>query len=112
MRDGLLVGLFIGPACVLLGSAADRPLGERPRTDRLAKPLRVEVDGKPIMSDDGVLFPFVGDLDGDGRPDLLLGTRDKGRLLVYRNVGSNTHPRLNGPQWFDERVPTGRIPAG
>jgi FG-GAP repeat len=107
MRKAVVVSLLVGSVCVLLA-----PGGERPSGDRLAPPVRVEADGKPIASDDGVLFPFVGDIDGDGRPDLLLGTREKGRLLVYRNVGTKTEPRLSGPQWFDDTVPTGRIPFG
>jgi hypothetical protein len=73
----------------------------------------VEVDGKPLVRDGGALFPFVGAFFGDGRQALLLGTAAKeGRLLVYRNVGTKTSPRLGAPQWFDDTVPTGRIPTG
>jgi hypothetical protein len=73
------------------------------------------VDGKPLVREGGGLVPFVGDLDGDGRQALLLGTPvvyEDGRLLVYRNVGTKSSPRLSGPQWFDALVPTGRIPRG
>jgi hypothetical protein len=108
MRCAVVVSLLVGPVCALLAPAGDRPKG-----DRLARPVPVEVDGKPLAREGSLLFPFVGDFDGDGRPDLLLGTRDReGRLLVYRNVGSKTSPRLGAPQWFDDTVPTGRIPTG
>ena len=88
-----------------------------PKGDRLAKPVPVEVDGKPLVRERGGLFPFVGDFYGDGRLALLLGYGgggicDEGRLLVYRNVGTRINPRLGAPQWFDDTVPTGRIPAG
>jgi hypothetical protein len=86
--------------------------GDSPKGDRLAKPVPVKVDGKPLVREGGSLIPFVGDIDGDGRPDLLLGTREDGRLLVYRNVGTIGSPRLSGPLWFDDMVPTGRIPRG
>ena len=90
---------------------AAEPPGDGPKRDRLARPAPVEVDGKPLVLDGGAGFPFVGDIDGDGRQDLLLGSAD-GRLLVYRNVGTKVSPRLRAPQWFDDAVPTGRIPAG
>lgn len=87
-------------------------LEDRVRTrERLAQPVSVEVDGQPLVRDE-LLIPFMGDLDGDGRHDLLLGTRSEGRLLVYRNVGSKGSVKLEGPRWFDETVPTGRIPSG
>ena len=108
MRQAVPVSLLVGLVCVLLA-----PAGERPPGHRLANPVPVEVDGKPLVREGrALLFPFVGDLDGGGRQDLLLGTDANGRLLVYRNVGAKGGPRLTGPQWFDETVPTGRIPKG
>ena len=93
------------------------PAADGPKADRLATPVPVEVDGKPLVRERGGLFPFVGDFYGDGRLALLLGYGggdmcDQGRLLVYRNVGTKVNPRLGAPQWFDETVPTGRIPTG
>ena len=107
MRKAVVVSLLVGPVWALLAPASDRPKG-----DRLAKPVPVEVDGKPLVREGGGLFPFVGDLDGDGRQSLLLGTAEDGRLLLYRNVGTKASPRLIAPQWFDDIVPTGRIPKG
>ena len=95
---------------------AAEPAGVRPIVDRLAEPVPVEVDGVPLVRDGYCnIVPFVGDIDGDGRPALLLGTsvtHGEGRLLVYRNVGTSTTPRLSRPQWFDDVVPTGSIPPG
>ena len=93
------------------------PAADRPKGDRLAKPVPVEVDGKPLVRERGGLYPFVGDFYGDGRLDLLLGYGGdtmavEGRLLVYRNVGTKVNPRLGTPRWFDDIVPTGRIPGG
>ena len=70
-----------------------------------------------LVSERGGLFPFVGDFYGDGRLALLLGYGggdivEEGRLLVYRNVGAKGKPRLAAPKWFDDTVPTGRIPKG
>ena len=93
------------------------PAAAGAKGDRLAKPVPLEVDGKPLVREHGGLFPFVGDFYGDGRLALLLGYGgggicDEGRLLVYRNVGTRVNPQLGARQWFDDTVPTGRIPQG
>jgi hypothetical protein len=63
----------------------------------------------------GRLIPSLGDADGDGVTDLLVGAghddqTSEGRLLVLRNGGTDAHPDYAPPRWFDELVPTGRIP--
>jgi hypothetical protein len=117
MRQAVLVILLVGPVCALLAPAGNRPKGDGPKGDRLAKPVPVEVAGEPLVRERGGLFPFVGDFYGDGRLALLLGYGgggicDEGRLLVYRNVGTKVNPRLGAPRWFDDILPTGRIPGG
>ena len=112
MRQAMVAILLGGAVC-----APFAPAGDRPKGDRLAKPVPVEVNGKPLVSERGGLYPFVGDFYGDGRLAPLLGYGgdnlfEEGRLLVYRNVGTKVNPRLSAPQWFDEMVPTGRIPGG
>lgn len=89
-------------AMVAVADADASALGER---------RAVEVEGKPLIIDDDAAFPALGDLDGDDRPDLLLGD-PHGFLKVYRNLGSPGHPRLAPPVPFkhfcdDERIPTG-----
>jgi hypothetical protein len=119
MRQAVLVILLVGPVYALLAPPGDRPKGDgdRPKGDRLATPVQVEVDGKPLVGERGGLYPFVGDFYGDGRLALLLGYGGdtmavEGRILVYRNVGAKTSPRLGAPQWFGDIVLTGRIPQG
>ncbi|MDX1973338.1 MAG: VCBS repeat-containing protein, partial [Candidatus Sumerlaeia bacterium] len=52
---------------------------------------------------DSFLIPTVGDLDGDGDLDVLVGLNEQG-LVLFRNVGTPTEP-------FFERVPGSLIPS-
>ncbi len=77
----------------------------------LAAPVRLSAAGKPIDVD-GFAAPFVGDYDGDGRQDLLVGQLDFGMLRIYRNFGSDTHPAYDTHQWFEADGDLACIPSG
>ena len=84
MRWAMLVALVQG--ILLEAASAQETL---PRSRGVGEPVAVLADGRPIELPYRGLFPFVGDLDGDGRRELLLGTPDAGRLKVFPNLGSN-----------------------
>jgi hypothetical protein len=68
-------------------------------------------------SEYGRLYPAFADIDGDGKTDLVVGvtdwdSRNGGRLLVYRNRGTNARPVYAKPTWLDQTVPSARIPDG
>jgi hypothetical protein len=97
---------------VLLAAAADppRPPGLAPD---LAPPVHVLAGGKPLdVERSGHAAPFVGDFDGDGRPDLLVGQFDGGRLRVYRNTGTAGAPTFDTYTYFVAGGQTGRVPEG
>jgi hypothetical protein len=120
-------------AVTLLGLGPAPSQAAQDDTHVLAPPVAITVNGRPLdapTDDQGWLLhdnacPWVGDFDGKGKLALLVGTRDyrfpprggeregrPGRLRVYRNLADQGPVRLAGPIWFDDLVPTGRIPQG
>src|SRR5438874_13490057 len=78
----------------------------------LSPPVRIEAGGKPIDTETGHAAPFVGDFDGDGVPDLLVGQFGEGKLWIFHNDGTAAAPRLAKGQVFKDGAETGRVPSG
>lgn len=83
-----------------------------PAGDELAPPVRIEAAGKPIDTEIGHAAPFVGDFDGDGVRDLLVGQFGSGILWIYRNKGTNDRPKLAAGMKFQDGREEGRVPTG
>src|SRR5262245_11999920 len=79
----------------------------------LADPVHVLAASKPLdVQRSGHAAPFVGDLDGDGLPDLLVGQYHEGRLRIYRNVGTRKSPRFDSFNWLLADGKFARVPVG
>lgn len=71
------------------------------------KPFAIKAGEVTINVDIGHAAPFMVDMDGDGKRDLLVGQFGGGKLRVYRNIGSDETPAFSEFTWFDGVVPSG-----
>src|SRR5438874_3957391 len=100
----VLLALAAAASCVGLGLRT--PAAGSDAAD-LAAPVAVSVDGVLIDSahdSNDNSFPWVGDFDGDGKLDLLVGQSRRGQaqgghLRIYRNLDGKAEPRLAEPIW-------------
>jgi hypothetical protein len=79
----------------------------------LLPPVPIMVGERPLdVEREGHAAPFVGDFDGDGVMDLLVGQFDGGRLRIYRNKGSNSQPKFDSYTWFEAGDKIASVPVG
>lgn len=78
----------------------------------LLAPFRVEADGGPIDVEIGHSAPWVTDLNGDGKFDLLVGQFGEGKLRVYTNKGTVMEPKFEAFAWFQGGSADGKVPSG
>jgi hypothetical protein len=94
-------------ALTLLLSALPSFAGE------LKAPVRLEAEGKPIDTPEpGHAAPFIGDFDGDGKLDLLVGQFAGGLLRIYKNTGTNAQPKYASGAEFRADNKTASVPTG
>src|SRR5216117_2581987 len=87
-------------------------LGADGQSRELAPLVRLFAAGKPIDTAVGHAAPFVGDFDGDGVRDLLVGQFGSGILWIYRNEGTHAAPKLAAGVKFKDGSKDGCVPAG
>ena len=76
-------------------------------------PVHVKVAGKPLdVQRSGHAAPFVGDINGDGRMDLLVGQFESGQLRIYHNTGTATKPKFTRYEWLQAGGEKARAPVG
>jgi hypothetical protein len=78
----------------------------------LLPPFRVEAKNGPIDVEIGHSAPWVTDLNGDGKFDLLVGQFGEGKLRVYTNKGTASQPKFEDFAWFQGGSADARVPSG
>jgi hypothetical protein len=79
-------------------------------SEDLAQPVRIMDGDAPIAVTTGHAAPFVIDLDGDGRRDLVVGQFAGGKARVYKNVGTDAVPAFKGHTWLQAGGKAAAVP--
>lgn len=104
---GLITILAIGAGCV--APRLEVPSGRTgvaagPLDEFRGPPRRLEAGGVDITTPaPGYASPWIADVTGDGRPDLLVGQFAGGRITVYPGVGRGRFGR-GGPLQIDGEI--------
>ena len=87
---------FILTAVAVLALAGlARPVETTPGEESpFAPPVKLTAGDAAIDVAVGHADPFVADMNGDGKLDLLVGQFGQGKLLFFANVGTNEAPKL------------------
>ena len=91
------------PCALLAASATAQSLGE---------PFRVKAAGKFVDTDIGHAAPYLYDIDGDGKRDLLVGQFGEGKLRIYKNKGTDSKPEYGEHEWLEAEGQVVTTPAG
>ena len=98
LHPGIVLALVAAGGAV---PAVPPGTGPRPDAPDGFDPPEVVLDGSEYCK----LYPAFADVDGDGTTDLVAGTW-RGRLLVFRNTGTDDRPAYAKPTWLDAAVPS------
>ena len=101
-----------GALPALLAAEPAQPDAPGKLADDLAPPVQIMAGDKPIDVTVGHAAPFLHDMNGDGKRDLLVGQFGDGILWIYRNEGSNARPKLAAGVKFKDGKADGRVPTG
>ena len=109
MRRNILLLAAAAVALPAVALATENPPAAK---SQLAPPVPIEADGASLdVTDVGHAAPFFGDIDGDGKRDLLVGQFGGGKLRIYQNAGTDAEPRFGMYEFMKAGADLGTVPA-
>ena len=99
------------------------PIFSQQYTYQFKKPFMIKVDGEILNTCEvGHAAPWIYDFDSDGKDDLLVGyfgRRDAddpdiqgGKLLIFKNIGTQKNPKYKRGEFFMVDGKLGTVPSG
>ena len=72
-------------------------------------PVRLKAAGVPVrVEPPGYAFPCWGDIDGDGKMDLLVGQFNQGKIQVFKGLGGG---RFAKGAWLQAEGQAAEVPG-
>ena len=72
-------------------------------------PVRLKGAGEPVrVESPGYAAPCWGDVDGDGKKDLLVGQFAQGKIRVFKNLGDG---KLAAGEWLKAEGDVAEVPG-
>ena len=101
--------LWAGAAALALPAAA--LAANAPAKATFAPPVQIQAEGGPIDVEIGHAAPFLADIDGDSKRDLLVGQFGGGKLRIFKNQGTDAEPKFAKYDFMKAGADLGTVPA-
>ncbi|WP_460167648.1 FG-GAP repeat domain-containing protein [Thermostilla marina] len=76
----------------------------------LSPPLQLKAEGTAVTTMEEGAIPLLTDWNDDGKRDLVVSARRRGRIDVFLNVGSERQPEFRAHRWMGPDTPQPEAP--
>ena len=94
---------------LMFGGMATCAAAELAKGAEFESPVRLTAGGEAVrVESPGYAAPSWGDVDGDGKKDLLVGQFAGGKIRVFKNLGGG---KLAKGKWLQAEGETAQVPG-